>query len=412
MISTITKITVLLCMAWQAQGTLFNVNVLTDGTDANPGDGICEVTVGMADCSLRAATNEINVLGGSHQIVLGVGIYQLTLVGEEGDGLAGDLNIYGASVVITGQSVTDTIIDGNELGTVLQVGNNGSFTLEQLTITGGRADSAPESAGGGLVFSGSSTVATLNSVAVLDNVANIGGGIYIVGATVIITNSLIQGNAAEPFGFTNTFGQAIYGNGGVLHVHTSTITENQPGSKAIQIDGGEVYISNSTISGNEGGGLRTSNSSGVVRASTFYNTVGQNISHFSFDDSHVLAVGSSVLTTGATQPTDNCQAGDKPVSLGYNVVNDLSCAFLATGDQENATAIISPLADNGGMWPTHDLTTTSAAIDNVPVANCVDADDNDLLLDQRGETRPFGVACDAGAVEYINSDVIFQNGFE
>jgi hypothetical protein len=40
----------------------FTVTV-TAGADADPGDGVCEVTVGSGDCSLRAAVDEANALG-------------------------------------------------------------------------------------------------------------------------------------------------------------------------------------------------------------------------------------------------------------------------------------------------------------------------------------------------------------
>jgi hypothetical protein len=34
------------------------VNTTTDGADVNPGDGICEMTAGGGDCSVRAAFEE------------------------------------------------------------------------------------------------------------------------------------------------------------------------------------------------------------------------------------------------------------------------------------------------------------------------------------------------------------------
>lgn len=48
----------------------FTVNDLGDGTDANPGDGVCEVNVGLGDCTLRAAIEETNadVSGAPHDI--------------------------------------------------------------------------------------------------------------------------------------------------------------------------------------------------------------------------------------------------------------------------------------------------------------------------------------------------------
>ena len=57
------------------------------------------------------------------------------------------------------------------------------------------------------------------------------------------------------------------------------------------------------------------------------------------------------------------------------------------------------LQDNGGPTQTHALNAGSVAIDLIPAAQCVDADDNPLTVDQRGELRPGGMLCDAGAFE-------------
>jgi hypothetical protein len=44
------------------------------------------------------------------------------------------------------------------------------------------------------------------------------------------------------------------------------------------------------------------------------------------------------------------------------------------------------------------------------VSGCTDNVGNVLATDQRGVPRPFGPACDIGAVEAV--DGIFRNGFE
>ncbi|MGV6853141.1 MAG: hypothetical protein ACWA5R_13310 [bacterium] len=56
----------------------FNVNTNLDLADVNPGDSICEATIGMSDCSLRAAILESNALQGSNQINLPAGTYELS----------------------------------------------------------------------------------------------------------------------------------------------------------------------------------------------------------------------------------------------------------------------------------------------------------------------------------------------
>ena len=56
------------------------------------------------------------------------------------------------------------------------------------------------------------------------------------------------------------------------------------------------------------------------------------------------------------------------------------------------------------------LLSGSAAMNAVPIADCTDAQDNPLLVDQRGSVRPVGSGCEIGAWEL--DDRIFTAGFE
>ena len=84
---------------------------------------------------------------------------------------------------------------------------------------------------------------------------------------------------------------------------------------------------------------------------------------------------------------------------------------MAVGDAENTDALLNDLADNGGSTPTVLPIQASPAIDLVPLVTCLSANGAVLMLDQRGEKRAYGSACDAGSVE-VNQDLIFANGFE
>jgi hypothetical protein len=59
---------------------------------------------------------------------------------------------------------------------------------------------------------------------------------------------------------------------------------------------------------------------------------------------------------------------------------------------------LCPLADNGGPAPTRLPAATSPLVDQIPKAAC-DAGQS-ITTDERGVTRPYGSACDIGAVEY------------
>jgi hypothetical protein len=86
--------------------------------------------------------------------------------------------------------------------------------------------------------------------------------------------------------------------------------------------------------------------------------------------------------------------GSGTVSLtsgGHNVFTDATCAPTGT-DPQVPSALLGPLADNGGPTPTHALLDGSPAIDWADGALCP-------ATDQRGVARPQGPACDAGAFE-------------
>src|SRR5437867_7093533 len=76
-----------------AQAATFVVNTTADTTDADGGtNGTC--ADGSGKCSLRAAVQTANFLGGSQTIVLPAGTYNLTIGGQLEDNAAtGDLDI-------------------------------------------------------------------------------------------------------------------------------------------------------------------------------------------------------------------------------------------------------------------------------------------------------------------------------
>jgi dockerin type I repeat protein len=83
------------------------------------------------------------------------------------------------------------------------------------------------------------------------------------------------------------------------------------------------------------------------------------------------------------------------VSLGYNLSSDSTGNLTATGDLPSTNPLLGPLGYHGGQTPVFDLKPASPAKDAIPAADCGPA------LDQRGFTRPFGSACDIGAVERV-----------
>src|SRR5919197_1300453 len=85
----------------EAHAASFTVDSTADAVDAAPGDGACAPAGGT--CTLRAAVQETNALGGTNTINVPAGTYTLTLAGVDEDAAAsGDLDVTGGSLTIEG----------------------------------------------------------------------------------------------------------------------------------------------------------------------------------------------------------------------------------------------------------------------------------------------------------------------
>src|ERR1051326_2360615 len=58
-----------------SSAAVFTVNSTTDAADANPGDGVCATAA--AQCTLRAAIQEANALGGTNTVNVPAGTYSV-----------------------------------------------------------------------------------------------------------------------------------------------------------------------------------------------------------------------------------------------------------------------------------------------------------------------------------------------
>jgi hypothetical protein len=91
---------------------------------------------------------------------------------------------------------------------------------------------------------------------------------------------------------------------------------------------------------------------------------------------------------------------------GYNISDDNSCGFTATGSLNNTNPGLSSdgLTNNGGPTQTIALAPGSPAIDAIPFADCTDqaSPPNRINTDQRGALRPDAgeINCDVGAYEF------------
>ncbi len=119
------------------QAAVFNVTSAADQSDANPGDGICLDVSG--NCTLRAAIQECNALGGNHSINLPIGTYTLSGAANEDACQSGDLDI-NSNIDLIGTDTRNTIIDANFVDRVIHVLFGGEINITLIGLSNGQID--------------------------------------------------------------------------------------------------------------------------------------------------------------------------------------------------------------------------------------------------------------------------------
>jgi Zn-dependent metalloprotease len=335
--------------------------------------------------------------------------------------------------------------------------NNGTLTItdsiiQNNSVINGFYGVSSIGADGGGVYNSSSGSLTINNSEIKDNTAVFigsigaggdGGGIYSLGNDLTINNSTIEGNSATFSGLNPEMG----GDGGGMVVHgnvvirDSTIKNNYSSrGSGIASSATSLSISNSLITGNnsynDGAGIylytgnldmtnvtisnNTAKSSGggiyIKEGSATINnsTITQNIA----EDPNALAIGgglsnyfnkpvilrNTLIVGNGADTVPDCRG--EITSAGHNLIGYGDGCFITpmAGDQigqvgSPINAKIGNLLDNGGATFTHALLTGSPAIDAGDPTSCASTD-------QRGVSRPQGVACDIGAYEGSSSQAV------
>ncbi|MGH2662900.1 MAG: choice-of-anchor Q domain-containing protein [Actinomycetota bacterium] len=224
------------------------ISVTTTADELNS-DGDCSLREAIVAANTDAAQDQCTPGSGPDTIAIPAGTYTLSL-GPPGDSNAmnGDLDIRSDVTLDPNGKV---VIDGGGLDRVFEVGTSNVLTASDLSIRGGNAVGMQAAAigngggtvnltgvllvgnkadngggailtedtgsvnltnvtisgnetgqsGGGLQIAGVGTTATLNNVSIVENVADSegdgngdGGGIWVVGATVNLVNTIVAAN--------------------------------------------------------------------------------------------------------------------------------------------------------------------------------------------------------------------------
>ena len=410
--------TLLLTLAFSgvALADTFTADQLFDAQDARPGDGKCDVSAETAgqQCTLRAAIQESNALGGRDTVVLIGGTYPLTLPGSDsnGDGIpdpeqraaTGDLDIRDETTVRSA-GLDETVVNAtNDRHFHLAKRITGT-SISGLSLVNG-VSGAGSGRGGGILNFGA---LLLENVALRQNQGIFGGALDNRG-TLTMRGATVGNNVG-------VFGGGIY-NEGQLKISDSTIASNTA-NRATGDNGGlggGIYnttapakLTNSTVASNtaevRGGGI--ANVSGDVQllnVTANLNNSPEGASIANTDGRTYLKNTIVAKGTGG----ENC-FGARTVSRGNNLGDDSSCNLNGRGDQEGADPLLSPIPDDDDPL--------AQIYEPQPGSPAIDAADNEACpaFDQRALKRPKdgdgngSRVCDVGSVE-VEPQVPVQEG--
>lgn len=401
------------------------------------------------DVTLDGAGNLIIDGDGAHRVLqvskgAAVKLQRLTMTGGNAGQSGGPTPDHdGGGIVNFGMlTLENCSVSGNAAahGAGGGIWNFGVLKMTGTTVSGNLALE-----GGGIVNQGGGVV-SMSDCAVSDNHASRdgGGGIVNVTAAMTIDGTLVSGNTGGELGggilhlgdksstsltitdSTIAANRSSSAGGGIassapLTLINTTISSNEVSAGSgggISATEAALALTNCTVSGNRalgdcgphvgnGGGVDFAEGTLTVTATTFSRNEatsgGSAIFASAYSLGSTVSISNTLIDGDCGQRREQAFAVREPnwISSGGNVESPGdTCELLAGFDKVNVDARdlkLGPLQDNGGPTATHALGAGSIAIDAVAEGQCVDADGNPLMIDQRGQPR--GTKCDVGAFE-------------
>ncbi len=340
-----------------------------DSDDANPGNGICADSQGR--CSLRAAVQEANALGGARRIALSPSTYRVDQGAIE---ISGDIEIIGVGV-----GLSEIVSDGPHR--LLSVLSGASLHLGDVSLSG--TEEVP--AAGGLLHNESTLI--IVDAMLQNGHASSGGALYNAsGATLELHRVALVGNRASGAGF----GGAIT-NFGDAELENVLLTGNSANV------GGAIYSTPLSASA----GLTLNHCTVVGNRSS---SVGPALFNSAFTSAPMATLSNTILADNlANQEPTECWS--QMLSAGGNIINDSLdlCSFSTQpGDQIGVAPRLEAYTGDGSALPAVQPGADSPAL-AAAVGDCPETD----LRGVANTTLP----CDIGAYRRLEVS-IFANGFE
>ncbi|NEO85351.1 MAG: CHAT domain-containing protein [Spirulina sp. SIO3F2] len=381
------------------------------------------VTVNNSTVSGNSSAAQGGGIYGSANVALNNATISSNLAGNHGGGL----------FATTGATITDSIITNNS-SAVNGGGVNsaGDVALNNTTVV----NNTSLFRGGGIVAQGTNLSLSITNSTITNNqttTSNDGGvsGFVGAGGTVTITNSVISGNRSLASSTGGLFSQGnltltdstIYDNssanlaGGIVlgantvaTITNTTLFNNSSGNNGggiLGLAGVQLSLSNATLSGNSsgnnGGGIFTNTGAQLNLTNAtiaFNNASGDGGGIFTTNDAAHSIVNTIIANnSGAASNAPDFSGNFASANFRHNLI--LSTAGITAGapvDGVNGNIIgqdprLEPLANNGGLTPTHALLPDSPAI------NAGENSAVSVSLDQNGQLRIQRGTVDIGAYE-------------
>ncbi len=348
----------------------------------NSNDSVCDT-----DCSLREAVHQASLNFGTDTITFAPNVFgTVSLGGTEISIVNHNVNIVGYPS-LNANTLTVSGGNANRIFTL----NNATVKITGMTLANGKVVGDN---GGGAILAYNNSSLTLDKTIVRNNTAPSVGAIYLINGIARISNSTISNNSAADI--------LAIGSYGTLYLSNTTVSNN---FQVFNRSDADAENTNRNAGTTAHGAIFSGGTTNIRNSTISFNRSTTATGGGIYVDG-LLNIGNSIVSNNsALNSPDIHKFSGAILSVDGNLVSNSSGfpngTFSQTNDAVNVDPLLAALADNGGSVPTHSLTANSPAINTGVNANAIDPFDNSVLTtDARGSgfARTVSVV-DKGAFE-------------